>query len=142
MMRRIRVALVALLLPSLLAAAFLWGYFAHRDKVFPYGAALKLAVAAGMVPPPGPDEVRLGEPANAAEALANIPYVTGGADPRTDLFFNNGRKLSEVVEMDPVGRRVVWRYRAGDKRMPIWRMTRFGPGDPRLPPGLPGLGGE
>lgn len=68
----------------LLAAFFAWGYLAHRNKVFPYPQALRLAIAAGVVEPPIP-KTELSTPPDAAQAaLQTLAYVSGTPDPRSE----------------------------------------------------------
>lgn len=73
------------LLGATTAGSFVWGYLAHRDHVFPYDLALRLAFQAGWVEPQKP-VMNLARPANAVQAtLHALPYVGGTADPHADL---------------------------------------------------------
>lgn len=95
------VALLALLV-AVLAAGFAWGYFAHRNQVFPYPLAMHLAFQAGVVKPPSPED-ELGRPVNAAHAaVESLPYVSGTVDPQSER--------SGVYEHDPGRAAAGWSF--------------------------------
>ncbi|MGD2115439.1 MAG: arylsulfotransferase family protein [Acidobacteriota bacterium] len=80
-----------------LAAAFAWGYLAHRDQIFPYDLAKGLAIHTGFVEASGPEEEIASPVAGARAALESLPYLGGSPDAhaeRSGVFEHRPKRTS------------------------------------------------
>jgi len=82
--RPLTLLVVATLFTATLAGCFVWGYFVHRDQVFPYHLLLNLAVQADLVAPPRLDNHLVRRSADPHAAVNSLPYVSGTMDPRSE----------------------------------------------------------
>ncbi|MFP3938668.1 MAG: hypothetical protein ACLF0P_00025 [Thermoanaerobaculia bacterium] len=103
---------------------FVWGYLAHRNRVFPYPQARSLATWAGSVEAPEPERHEVWRDPAALGALEAFPYVDGLPDSEPDLAgvvehepdrAKDGvnlyapRELAEAYLLDMEGRKL-WRW--------------------------------
>ena len=79
--------LIMLLLAGFLLLGFSWGYFVHRNKIFPYGTARGLAGRIGLLHRAAGAPSKHAVPAtptHATSALSGLSYVNGVVDPHAD----------------------------------------------------------
>lgn len=80
-----RKLVLVVLAAALLAGGFLWGFFTHRNHVFPYWTVKTFARPLGLTRIPAEAQVPRHELwPEREEALRALPYVAGTADPEAD----------------------------------------------------------
>lgn len=82
-----RKLLIGIALALALTGGFLWGFFAHRNHVFPYWTVKAVARPLGLtrLPPAAPPRRHELWP-EQAEALRSLPYVAGTRDSHPELL--------------------------------------------------------